>query len=159
MKQRLETQVATAVGAMLVGRDAITLDQVAADMPAHIRAANPSMRSMTKALVGAGWIAERRDGGAIVWVAPGHESEGVGHNSAGVAGEEVRLLLERIERLDQERKGIAEDIRDVFAEAKGRGYDVKALRGVLRIRGRPREEQHEEQAVLETYLSALGMMG
>lgn len=158
MKQRLETQVATAVGAMLVGRAEITLDEVISDMPTHISAAGPSPRSMTKALVGAGWIAERRDGGSIVYVAPGNETPPLGHNSAGVAADEVRLLIERVERLREERKGISDDINDVFAEAKSRGYDVPSLKGVLRIRGKKKEEQHEEQALLEVYMRALGMM-
>ncbi|WP_339347781.1 DUF2312 domain-containing protein [uncultured Sphingomonas sp.] len=76
----------------------------------------------------------------------------------GVAADEVRLLIERIERLDEERKGIGDDIKDVFAEAKSRGYDPTALRGILRIRAKPREQQQEETAILEVYMRALGMM-
>lgn len=174
MRTRLEVQVATAVGAMLVGRDAITLGEVADLLPGHIRAAGPSLKCMARALTGAGWIGERRDGGAVVYVpAPADDGAGddagdddagvsAGHNSGetveGVAADQVRLLIERIERLDEERKGIAEDIRDVFAEAKSRGYDPKALRGILRIRAKPREQQQEETAILEVYMRALGMM-
>ncbi|MEH3046489.1 DUF2312 domain-containing protein [Sphingomonas adhaesiva] len=76
----------------------------------------------------------------------------------GVAADEVRLLLERIERLTEERKGIGDDIRDVFAEAKSRGYDPQALRGILRIRSKPREQQQEQAAIMEVYMRALGMM-
>ncbi|SEM88481.1 Uncharacterized conserved protein, UPF0335 family [Sphingomonas gellani] len=162
MKQRLDTQVATAVGAMLVGRDSITLDVVASRLPAHIRAANPSLRCMTKALVGAGWVGDRRDGGQVVYI-PAPEDDGepadlTGHNVEGVAGEEVRLLIERWERLEEEKKGIADDIKDVAAEAKGRGYDIKAMRGIMKIRKKPKEEQQEEAAILEVYMRALGMM-
>ena len=85
-----------------------------------------------------------------------------GHNSGqvveGVAADEVRLLLERAERLDEERKAITDDIKDVFAEAKSRGYDVKALRGILRLRKKKPEEQQEETAIMEVYMRALGMM-
>ncbi|WP_244501469.1 DUF2312 domain-containing protein [Sphingomonas gellani] len=81
-----------------------------------------------------------------------------GHNVEGVAGEEVRLLIERWERLEEEKKGIADDIKDVAAEAKGRGYDIKAMRGIMKIRKKPKEEQQEEAAILEVYMRALGMM-
>ncbi|KQN94494.1 hypothetical protein ASE95_02870 [Sphingomonas sp. Leaf231] len=76
----------------------------------------------------------------------------------GVAADEVRLLLERAERLEEERKGISDDIKDVFAEAKSRGYDIKALRSILRLRKRKPEEQQEETAIMEVYMRALGMM-
>lgn len=80
-----------------------------------------------------------------------------GMGGGHVAADELRLLIERAERLEEEKKGIAEDIKDVFAEAKSRGYDAKAIRTVLAIRKKKREEYKEEQAILDTYLSALGM--
>ncbi len=159
MKKTLDTQVATAVGAMLVGREEITLDEVAHLLPAHIRAAGPSLKSMTRALTGAGWEAERRTGGAVAYVAPGTRVEPtIGDNADGVGGEEVRSLIERIERLLEERKGIGDDIKDTFAEAKSRGFDVGAMRGVLRIRAKDPAQRHEETAMLEVYMRALGMM-
>ena len=82
------------------------------------------------------------------------EGMGGGH----VAAEELRLLIERAERLEEEKKGIADDIKDVMAEAKSRGYDVKAIRKILAIRKKKREEYQEEEAILETYLHALGML-
>lgn len=78
-------------------------------------------------------------------------------NVANVAADELRLLIERAERLEDEKKGIADDIKDVFAEGKGRGYDVKMMKRVIALRKRKREEVQEENAILETYLSALGM--
>ncbi|HEX7850311.1 MULTISPECIES: DUF2312 domain-containing protein [Sphingomonas] len=75
-----------------------------------------------------------------------------------VAADELRLLIERAERLEEEKKGIADDIKDVMAEAKSRGYDVKAIRKILAIRKKKREEYQEEEAILETYLHALGML-
>lgn len=81
-----------------------------------------------------------------------------GMGGGHVAADELRLLIERAERLEEEKKGIAEDIKDVFAEAKSRGYDAKAIRAVLAIRKKKRDEYQEEQAVLDTYLSALGMI-
>ena len=75
-----------------------------------------------------------------------------------VAADELRLLIERAERLEEEKKGISDDIKDVMAEAKGRGYDPKAIRTLLRIRKQKREEFQEEQSILEVYMQALGML-
>ncbi|MGB3626033.1 MAG: GapR family DNA-binding domain-containing protein [Henriciella sp.] len=72
------------------------------------------------------------------------------------AKEKLRLTIERIERLEEEKKEVADQIKDVFAEAKSMGYDVKALRQVVRIRKQDRQEREEAEAVLETYLIALG---
>lgn len=71
--------------------------------------------------------------------------------------EELRQLIERIERLDVEAKDIADQKKEVFAEAKGRGYDTKVMRKVLALRKRDRDDVAEEEAILEMYLSALGM--
>ncbi|MDK8188160.1 MULTISPECIES: DUF2312 domain-containing protein [Sphingomonas] len=78
-------------------------------------------------------------------------------NVSNVAADELRLLIERAERLEEEKKGISDDIKDVFAEGKARGYDPKIIRKVIAIRKKKREDVQEEQAILETYLSALGM--
>ena len=75
-----------------------------------------------------------------------------------VAADQLRLFIERIERLEEEKKGISDDIKDVYAEAKGNGYDVKALRTVVRLRKQDINERREEEAVLETYMHALGML-
>ncbi len=82
--------------------------------------------------------------------------EGMG--GGRVAADELRLLIERAERLEEEKKGIADDIKDVMAEAKGRGYDAKAIRKIMAIRKKKREEYQEEEAILETYMQALGML-
>jgi uncharacterized protein (UPF0335 family) len=74
-----------------------------------------------------------------------------------VAADELRLLIERIERLEEEKKAIADDIKDVFGEAKARGYDTKAMRKIVQIRRKKKEEFQEEEAILDTYLAALGM--
>lgn len=84
-------------------------------------------------------------------------TEGQTMSEGSVAGDEIRLLLERYERLDEEKQGIADDQKDVMAEAKGRGYDPKILRKIVALRKKKREAVQEEQALLETYLSALGM--
>lgn len=69
----------------------------------------------------------------------------------------LRLLIERIERLEEEKKGKAEDIRDAYALAKVEGWDVKAMRAVVRLRKMPENDRREMQAVLETYCAALGL--
>lgn len=77
------------------------------------------------------------------------------HNSG--AGIQLRRFIERIERLEEEKKAIAADIKDVFSEAKSAGFDVKTLRQVLRIRRQDDAERQEQEALLDLYLSALGM--
>jgi uncharacterized protein (UPF0335 family) len=69
----------------------------------------------------------------------------------------LRLLIERIERLSEEKKGIADDIKDVYAEAKGTGYDTKAMKEVIKIRKKSRDDRLSEEAILETYKCALGI--
>jgi|SRR6266571_2509993 len=75
-----------------------------------------------------------------------------------VAKDHLKAFVERIERLEEEKKTIADDIRDVYAEAKGNGFDTKALRTVVRMRKQDVEERKEHEAILETYLQALGML-
>lgn len=70
-----------------------------------------------------------------------------------IAADELRQLIERAERLEEEKKGIADDIKDVFAEAKGRGYDAKTMKRIMTIR-----KMKKEQGLLETYMEALGML-
>jgi uncharacterized protein (UPF0335 family) len=81
-----------------------------------------------------------------------------GMGGGQVAADELRLLIERAERLEEEKKGITDDISDVMAEAKGRGYDPKAIRKILAIRKKKKEEYQEEEAILEVYMQALGMV-
>lgn len=81
-----------------------------------------------------------------------------GIRDGAVAADELRLLIERAERLEEEKKGLADDIKDVFMEAKSRGFDPKAMRKILAIRKKNREEYAVEEAILETYLAALGMI-
>lgn len=68
----------------------------------------------------------------------------------------LRTLIERIERLEEDKAAIALDIKEVFAEAKGEGYDTKTLRKVIRIRKQDKAKRQEEEAILDLYLSALG---
>lgn len=74
------------------------------------------------------------------------------------AKDQLKAFVERVERLEEEKKAIADDIRDVYAEAKGNGFDVKALRTVVRLRKQDVNERKEQEAILETYLHALGML-
>jgi uncharacterized protein (UPF0335 family) len=71
---------------------------------------------------------------------------------------QLKSLVERIERLEEEKKGIADDVKDVYGEAKANGFDTKILRKVVSLRKRDRQEREEEEAMLELYLSALGMI-
>ena len=76
---------------------------------------------------------------------------------SGVAAEELKQFVERIERLEEDKAAIAGDIKDVFAELKGRGFDAKAIRSILRIRKKDHAERQEEEAILELYMQALGI--
>jgi uncharacterized protein (UPF0335 family) len=72
--------------------------------------------------------------------------------------DQLKAFIERVERLEEEKKALADDIRDVYAEAKGSGFDVKALRTIVRMRKQDADERKEQEAILETYLHALGML-
>ena len=79
-----------------------------------------------------------------------------GHNSGG--SDAIKSIVDRIERLAAERDAIASDIRDIYTEAKGRGFDVRALRGVIRERKLSADERAEREMMLDTYRHALGML-
>lgn len=75
-----------------------------------------------------------------------------------VSAEQLRLFIERIERLNEEKQGISDDIKDVFAEAKGSGYDVKTMRSIIKLRKMERDARMEQEALLDTYKAALGLV-
>ncbi len=79
----------------------------------------------------------------------------IGHNSAG---DELLVFINRVERLEEEKKGLNDDIKDIMAEVKGRGYDPKIIRKVLAIRKMKPGEYEEQKMVIETYMSSLGMI-
>jgi uncharacterized protein (UPF0335 family) len=90
--------------------------------------------------------------------------EGMADKEKGAAGEgnvaadQLKSFIERIERLEEEKAGLASDIKDVYAEAKGTGFDVKALRKIISLRKKDHAERQEEDAILELYMQALGMV-
>ena len=86
-------------------------------------------------------------------------SDVISDTSYRVTADELRQFIERLERLDQEKKDLAEQSKEVMAEAKGRGYDTKVIRKVIALRKREPDDIAEEEAVLEMYKEALGMHG
>ncbi len=76
----------------------------------------------------------------------------------GIAADQLKSIIERIERLEEEKKGIADEIKEAKAEAKGNGFDVKAITTILRLRKKDASERQEEDAILELYMQALGMV-
>jgi uncharacterized protein (UPF0335 family) len=74
-----------------------------------------------------------------------------------IAADELKLLIERIERLEEEKKAIADDVKDVYGEAKARGYDTKTMRGIVRLRKMETHVRQEAEAMMQTYMQALGM--
>jgi len=79
-----------------------------------------------------------------------------GHNSSAT-DDRLRLLIERVERLEEEKKGIADDIKDVYEEAKDVGYDAKIMRQIVRLRKMKPDDRREMELILDTYKAALGM--
>jgi uncharacterized protein (UPF0335 family) len=88
----------------------------------------------------------------------------IGHNSGEdapatqFARDQLKSYIERIERLEEQKKAMADDIRDVYTEAKGNSFDVKAMREIIRLRKQDPDERHDREAILETYMQALGML-
>ena len=78
-------------------------------------------------------------------------------DTGGIAAAQLTSIVERIERLEDEKKALADDIREVYAEAKANGFDTKILRSVVRLRKQDRAEREEQAALLDLYLHALGM--
>lgn len=78
-------------------------------------------------------------------------------SEGNVAAEELRRLIERIERLEEEKKALGDDVKDVYAEAKSRGYDTKTIRAIVRLRRMETHVRQEAEALLETYKQALGL--
>lgn len=85
---------------------------------------------------------------------------GVGHNSAATtfAQDQLKSIIERVERLEGEKKELSDDIRDVYAEAKSNGFDVKALRTIIRMRKQDEAARAEHEAMVDLYMHALGML-
>ena len=78
----------------------------------------------------------------------------VGNNSA----EQLKSIIERVEKLEEEKKELAKDISDIYAEAKGAGFDAKALKAIVKMRKQDADERAEQEAILESYMNALGML-
>lgn len=83
------------------------------------------------------------------------ETPGVGHNSGGIQGKRLRQIVEKVERLEQDKSDTAEDIKEVYTMAKGIGFDVKTIRQIVKIRKMDREKLRAEKELLEIYMFAL----
>lgn len=89
---------------------------------------------------------------------PSNEPDDITSSSQTVAAGQLRAIIERIERLEEEKATIADDIKDVYVEAKGTGFDTKAIRTIVRLRKKDQAQRQEEQTVLDLYMAALGMI-
>jgi uncharacterized protein (UPF0335 family) len=85
------------------------------------------------------------------------EADSMSETEAETTDNQLRLFIERIERLEEEKKGIADDIRDVYAEAKSQGYDASIMRQIVRLRKLPPHDRKEMELLLDTYKAALGI--
>jgi len=86
------------------------------------------------------------------------DTPAIGDNAHKFAKEQLKAFVERVERLEEEKKTISDDIRDVYAEVKSVGYDTKALRTIIRLRKQDVDQRKEQETILETYMHALGMI-
>ena len=155
----LAEMVAAAMPAALDGRVEVMPDAVFGLMPAHVQQGRPSKKVLNKAVIDAGWRRVVTADGPV-FRAPQAQSDPLArHGEPGdnIAAEQLRQLIERIERLAEEKQGIADDIKDVFAEAKSTGFDTKTMRPVIRLRKLEKHALQEADALLETYRAALGM--
>ena len=84
-------------------------------------------------------------------------ADDITESSQTVAAGQLRAFIERIERLEEDKKTVAEDIKEVYAEMKGTGFDTKAVRTIIRLRKKDQAERQEEETILELYMNALGM--
>ncbi len=82
---------------------------------------------------------------------------GTVQDTAGVSGQRLKAFIERIERLEEEKAGLSEDIKDIYAESKGVGFDTKIMRKIIRLRKMDKEKRREEEELLELYKSAIGL--
>ncbi len=80
----------------------------------------------------------------------------IGHNS--VSKDQLKSIIERVERLEEDKRAISDDIKDVYSEAKGNGFDAKALRRIVSLRKQDPDKRAEQEAILDTYMHALGML-
>ncbi|RUQ61251.1 DUF2312 domain-containing protein [Azospirillum doebereinerae] len=89
----------------------------------------------------------------------GHNSGSAGPSDVGgIAADRLKSFVERIERLEEEKKGLQEDVKEVYAEAKGTGFDTKIIRQIIRLRKMDKADRQEQEAILELYKEALGMV-
>jgi uncharacterized protein (UPF0335 family) len=109
-------------------------------------------------------MTEQADGSAKSSTAPfalkprrNSMSDEITETSQTVAAGQLRAFIERVERLEEEKQTIADDIKDVFAEMKGTGFDTKAVRTIIRLRKKDQAERQEEEAILDMYKAALGL--
>ena len=92
-----------------------------------------------------------------IFADPTRERQRPGMSTNAIDANHLKAFLERIEKLEEEKRAIADDIKDVYAEAKGTGYDVKIIRKIVSIRRQDHQKRREEEEILDLYLSALGM--
>jgi len=82
---------------------------------------------------------------------------GIGHNSVKITGAQIKSIIERVERIEEERKELGADVREIYAEAKGNGFDPKIIRHIIRLRKMKPDQRAEFEAVVDLYRTAAGL--
>ena len=137
--KKTESQFKADVGKMLV--DMVGEENVITDAPINF------LKDWDKGE----FMGETKDGAV--------KTAGYGHNRVGgVAVDQLKSIIARVEKLEEEKAGISADIRDVFSEAKGNGFDVRAIRQIIKLRKLDASEREEQETILDVYMNALGML-
>ncbi len=142
-----------------VGARAVLITDLAEASAASVRAqigspSHPAMSGMKASLI---IVDELTPTDPAPFQSPARPNRQEQTMSDSISAEQLRLLVERIERLEDEKKGISDDIKDVYAEAKSTGFDAKTIRTIVRLRKMEKHQLDEQDALLETYRAALGM--
>lgn len=161
MSVTLGEQVVMAVAAVLAaavegGEPALSVDAIWKRLPAYIVSGKPTKKSVIGAIKAAGWTLWRR-GDEILYRAPGAAADPLNQRGDNVSGEQLRLFIERIERLEEEKRGIADDIKDVYGEARSTGFDAKTMRKIVALRKMEKHHRDEADEMLTLYRDVLGL--
>lgn len=102
-------------------------------------------------------MTKKKDADLLGETPPAKGGNRVQGDTGGIAGKQLKSIIERVERLEEEKKALADDIKDIFSEAKANGFDVKTIKAVIKIRKLDKAEREESEALLDMYLHAIGM--
>lgn len=152
----LGEHVAEAVAGILEGETMLAYEVIWERMPHHIHIARPTRKMVIAAIKDANWLPHKNVEGVTVYRAPKLESDPI-ITRDNAASEQLRELIEQIERLKEERQGISDAIGDKYAEAKAIGFDVVTVKHIEKLRGMDPAHREEADMLIDTYRHAMGL--